>query len=73
MRWINRVFGARRIRKLPDYSLWEIGGHSWGEAAWSVLHRKPIRSNIIPEAAHKVINLWGPNGVLRNSRFNTYK
>ena len=49
-------------RGLPDYSLWEFRGHSWGEAMWSVLHKQPIRSLIIPERAHKLLNLWGPNG-----------
>ena len=64
----------KRIRRgLPDYSMWETRGHSWGEAAWSVLHRKPIRSNAIPESARKSLNLWGPNGLLKNSRFNTYR
>ncbi len=73
MRWITRLFSARSKSSLPHYAFWEIGGHSWGEAVWSVLHRKPIRSNIIPAHAHKLLNLWGPNGLLRNSRFNTYK
>ena len=53
---------SKGSRSLPDYSLWEIGGHSWGEAVWSILHKKPIRSLIIPERAHRVLNLWGPNG-----------
>jgi hypothetical protein len=47
----------------------EVGGHSWGEAVWSIIHRAPIRSFIIPMRVHKVINLWGPNGHLRNTRF----
>jgi hypothetical protein len=35
---------------------------------WSIVHRQPIRSLIIPERAHKLINLWGPNGRLAASR-----
>lgn len=73
MRQIIRMLSVRNTTSLPNYAFWEVGGHSWGEAAWSLLHRTPIRSNIIPDPAHKLLNLWGPNGLLRNSRFNTYK
>lgn len=51
-----------KVQSLPDYSYWQFRGHSWGEAIWSVLHKAPIRSFIIPERAHKLLNLWGPNG-----------
>lgn len=72
MRTIGRLLGlgARNSRRLPHYSYWEVGGHAWGEAVWSILHRAPIRSNMIPNGAHKVLNLWGPNGHLRNTRWN---
>lgn len=55
---------------LPDYAFWEFRGDAWGEAIWNLLHGQPIRSFTIPEGAHRLLNLWGPNGRLKNSRFN---
>ena len=70
----TRLLGTRGKRvSLPDYSMWSFGGHAWGEALWSVLHGQPIRSNMIPERAHELFNLWGPNGRFPDSRFNTQK
>lgn len=55
---------------MPDYTLWTFRGDAWGEAVGNILHRQPIRSFTIPMRVHAVINLWGPNGRLKHSRFN---
>lgn len=59
---------------LPRYSFWSFRGNDWGGALWSILHRQPIQSFSIPmRRAHKILNMWGPNGWMGNSRFNVSK
>ena len=62
-----------RGSSLPRYSFWRVRGHDWGGAVYSILHRQPIQSFSIPMRAHRILNMWGPNGWMGNSRFNIGK
>ena len=55
---------------LPRYSFWSFRDQQWGGALWSILHRQPIQTFSISERARKILNMWGPNGWMGNSRFN---
>jgi hypothetical protein len=49
------------------------GGGTWGEVFESILHRQPVRSGLLPWGLHRIVNMWGPNGWMGNSRFNVNK
>lgn len=63
----------RKDGGLPGYAYWSFRNQCWGEAVWSILHGKAIRSFSIPEGPRRVLNLWGPNGHFRPSRLNAFK